>query len=186
MPYSDHSGDLVTNQDARAAFAHQATTRWVNVGEMLVLPETNQQYEVIGHRTWSAQPSDQPDVFLIMASDCCVCAKPFSFETHVGLKYLPRTCIAHHHHASMRQASKKLKPRPSRSPVQDVVLDVIDVYALIHNRVQMAEVIQVMVERLPQRNATRDIRRQEVRRVIKRMHDAGTLGCAIDGGYFVF
>jgi hypothetical protein len=185
MPYSDHSGDLVTNQDARAAFARQAMSRWVDVGERLVLPEVNQQYEVIGHRTWSAQPSEQPDVFLIMASACCVCGKPFSFETYVNFKYLPRTCIAHHH-VSMRHAPKQPKPRPSRSPVQDAVLDVIGVYALIHDRVPMADAIQTMIERLPQRNATRDIRRQEVRRAIKRMHDAGVLGCTIDGDQFVF
>ena len=186
MTNSDHSGEPATNQDARAAFAQEAMTRWVDVGETLTLPEADQHYKVIGHRLWRASADREHTVFLIMEGACFVCGEPFSFETALSLKYLPRTCPEHHHHAALRPVVVKPEPRPRPAPVRDVVLDTLGSYALVGDRVPMAEAVQAMISKMPRRDTARDLRRQDVQRVIKRLHNAGTLGCRIDGGYFVF
>ena len=64
MPNSNSSGALATNQDAVAAFNTHFAKELPPAGTVLVLPEQNQHYELIGTRTWGGS------AYFIFASKC--------------------------------------------------------------------------------------------------------------------
>lgn len=170
MPYSDHSCDLVTNQDAVAAF----NTRYVNelppIGTMLVLPEQNQELEVIGHRLW------RDEAYFIFVAQCMRCGKPYSFELERGGKLLVRTCLADRGAWSANPATF-----PKRA-----LLDVFEANKLVSDRMPVKDAIAQAVAKLSVQTGRADKREASVRLSIRKMVKAGALPCERDGDYFVF
>jgi hypothetical protein len=185
MTHSHNSGAPLSNQEARAAFAQEALSRWIEEGERLVMPDSGQQYYVIGHRHWVKSAAHGAQVFLIFESRCAVCEDLISFETTADLKYLPRTCPEHHHHSSLKPPPPP-KPPARHTPVFDAVRAAVDAYSVIGANAPRETVVSAAMELLPRRERGRDLRRQDVLRAIKRLDETGALGCRIDGDYFIF
>ena len=171
MPNSNSSGALATNQDAVAAFNTHFAKELPPAGTVLVLPEQNQHYELIGTRTWGGS------AYFIFASKCMRCDKPYSFEVERGFKFIPRTCLAD-------KGQWRADP-PPMYPKQ-AVLEVLDANRLVADRMTLEEVISQAVDKLPAPRRENDSRRKNVRRSIDKMINSNSLGCKLEGDEFVF
>jgi len=171
MTNSHSSGVPVTNQDAIAAFNARFASELPETGTILVLPEQDQHYEVIGCRTW------RDKAYFIFASKCMRCRKPYSFEAERGFKAITRTCLAD-------RGQWRADPLPMYP--KQAIRDVLDASRLIADRISLEQVITQAVEKLPRPPGRNDTRRDSLFRSFNKMTKQGDLGCEFDGDYFVF
>jgi hypothetical protein len=171
MPYSDHSGDLVTNQDAVAAFNTRYADELPPIGTLLVLPEQNQEFEVIGYRLW------RDDAYFVFVAQCMRCGKPYSFEVERGFTGMRRTCLADR--GQWFANPKPLYPKQA-------LLEVLEANRLVGDRMLIADAITQAAAKLPVPSSGVDKREDSVVRSLKKWFPVGALGCERDGDYFVF
>lgn len=177
-----------TNQEAIEQFHKAFRNRRVEVGEVLMLPDVGQLYEVVGHKFWKKKDSKFYTVNLVFETQCTVCDEPFEIIAHRNFKGLARTCKAHRGmwKNPTRQSRSRAAKNPRSTPHHDAVRSVLDAYSLIEDRVGLKDVVARAIAILPRNSGTRDTRRQSVQRAIKVMKLRGTLGCTLEGDYFVF
>lgn len=177
-----------TNQQAIDEFHKAFRNRRVEVGEVLMLPDVGQLYEVVGHKFWKKKESRFYTVNLVFETQCMVCDATFEIIAHRNFKGLARTCKEHRGQWKnpTRQSRSSAVRKPRSTPNLDAVRSVLDAYSLIEDRVGLKDVVERAMAVLPRNSGTRDTRRQSVHRAIKIMNLRGTLGCTLDGDYFVF
>lgn len=177
-----------TNQEAIAQFHQAFRNRRVEVGEVLVLPDINQIYEVVGHKFWKRKESRFYTVNLVFETECVMCGAPFEIIAHRNFKGLARTCKEHRKQwKNPNRQSKTRAPRKPRStPHHDAVRKALEAYSLVEDRVSLKDVVARAIALLPRNPGERDTRRQSVQRAIKVLHEQEKLPCAFDGVQFIF
>ena len=171
MTHSHSSGTLGTNQEAIAAFNERFANVLPEIGTTLVLPEQDQHHEVIGCRTW------RDEAYFIFASKCMRCGKPYSFEVERGFKIISRTCLAD-------KGQWRSDPLPMYP--KQAILEVFDANRLIADSMPIEDAIKQAVAKLPTPRPEHDSRRKNVMRSIDKMVKNNSLGCHVDGDYFIF
>ena len=188
MTNSSSSPAPQSNQEAIADFHKAFRNRKVEVGEVLMLPDVGQLYEVVGHKFWKKKDSKFYTINLVFETECVVCEQPFEIVAHRSFKGLARTCPDHRGQwKNPHRAVKSHKKRKARgTPHHDAVRKTLEAYSLLDNRALVDTVVSDAVKLLPRSPGERDTRRQSVRRAIRTMAEKGLLGCALDGDYFIF
>lgn len=188
MTNSSSSPAPQTNQEAIADFHKAFRNRKVEVGEVLMLPDVGQLYEVVGHKFWKKKDSKFYTINLVFETECVVCEQPFEIVAHRSFKGLARTCPDHRGQwKNPHRAVKSHKKRKARgTPHHDAVRKTLEAYSLLNDRALVDTVVSDAVKLLPRSPGERDTRRQSVRRAIRTMAEKGLLGCALDGDYFIF
>lgn len=171
MSNSNSSGAPVTNQDAIAEFNTRYADDLPANGILLVLPEQNQAFEVIGHRLW------RDKAYFIFAAKCMRCSGLYSFEVERGFTGLRRTCLR-----DLGQWSANPPPMyPKRA-----LMEVFEANRLVSDRMLVDDAVMQAVAKLPEPTGRKDMRIGSVHRSIDKMVKHGGLGCTLEGDYFVF